>query len=102
MRTYKYFIFVTLLALAGCALTPTYTWVKPQATERQYTIADAACTAEAYKVAPDGQLSDCLMERGRMAQKFCLGTQASKSETLRAKIYDGCMMDKGWEKHPTQ
>ena len=90
---------ICLLALAGCASMPEYTWVKPQATDRQYTIADAACTAEAYKAIPDGGKVNCDLVGSQM---FCNSGIGRKARAVREKIYDGCMMGKGWEKQPAQ
>ncbi len=90
---------IGLLALAGCASTPEYTWVKPKATEQQYTIADAACTAEAYKAIPDGGKVSCAPVGSHV---LCNSGVGKKARAVREKIYDGCMIGKGWEKQPAQ
>lgn len=94
-------ICLILLALAGCALTPEYTWVKSGVShpEHEYAIADGLCLAEAYKAIPDGGNMSCSTIGSNIS---CDSGVGRKARAIREKIYDGCMMSKGWEKHPKQ
>lgn len=96
-------ISLSIILLAGCSpYAPEYTWVKPgkPSQEKEYVIADAACTAEAYKAAPTAANASCADARG-FAKGFCRGANAGHSkeaQSVRTKVYDGCMLGKGWEK----
>ncbi|MDE1153005.1 MAG: hypothetical protein PW788_10760 [Micavibrio sp.] len=93
---------LSILCLAGCATEtkPQYTWVKSNADSQsnQYIIADGACTAEAYKAVPELPPTDCSKMKSGYAKGFCAGSQGNGSVSARSKVYDGCMLEKGWEK----
>lgn len=99
-------IFIGLLSLVGCTSAPEYTWVKTGAASqgKEYVVADSACTAEAYKAAPITNDDACGDKRG-FSRGACRGANAGRSkeaESLRSKVYDGCMLSKGWEKQYTK
>lgn len=100
-------VLLSIILLAGCTpQEPQYTWVKSSSAgnDKEYIIADSACTAEAYKAAPTTTDASCADARG-FAKGFCRGTNAGRSkeaQSVRTKVYDGCMLGKGWEKRSSQ
>lgn len=101
---------ISAFILTGCATQneTQYTWVKSKATnqEKEHTIADSACTAEAYKAIPNTTYSESSCNGLTGFQKgFCQADTSKKGKeavALRTKIYDGCMLNKGWEKQPAK
>lgn len=95
-----------LMLLTGCVhQEPQYEWVKTNidSERKEYEVADSQCLAEAYKAAPVETVADadCSNVKEGFSQGFCRGVSAKKSgerAALRTKIYDGCMLGKGWEK----
>lgn len=96
----------TIFGLSGCASTePEYNWVKAKGVnkEEDYMIASSGCDAEAYKAIPvdnTAQISCALMPRG-FARGMCNGSAARQNQNmvdLRERIYEGCMLNKGWRK----
>ncbi len=101
MKPYILPICTIALILAGCtSQKPEYRWVKSsnKSQEKDHATADSICIAETYRAAPDSALSDCIALNSNIARNLCLGDQESKAESLRERIYDGCMLGKGWEK----
>ncbi|MBA4079256.1 MAG: hypothetical protein C0508_29780 [Cyanobacteria bacterium PR.023] len=94
-------LYLIMLAVSGCALTPEYTWVKSGISypEHEYAIADGLCLAEAYKAIPDGGSMSCSTIGSRIS---CDSRVGRKARAVREKIYDSCMMNKGWEKQLMQ
>lgn len=96
------------ILLCGCAhQEPQYEWTKTDidSAGKEYAVADSECTAEAYKAVPVTPVAatDCSNVKGGFSQGFCRGAGARQSGqmvALRTKIYDGCMLGKGWEKNP--
>lgn len=97
MKINKIIIFLSILMLSGCFGGPKYTWVKGGLNEqgKEFIIEDSTCTAESYKAAPAISISG---DNDDLAQAVLAG----QMKKVRNKVYDGCMLGKGWEKQPIQ
>jgi hypothetical protein len=106
MKKCNFFIILSALLISSCSSAPKaieYTWTKKGANgqEKDYIIADSKCTAESYKSVPEIPSSDCSDYGGGFARGACLAKidlKVKKMEAVRSKIYDGCMLNEGWEK----
>lgn len=98
---------VTVL-LVGCATQGDSTqWVKTSVNTqgKEQAIASSQCQAEAYKSVPIMPVTNNCggplgLTRG-FARGFCEGAnakQARQTNELRAEVYEGCMLSKGWQK----
>jgi len=107
MKLNKAISVLFMLVLVSCATQNKveHKWVKSKSEgqEKEYIIADSSCTAEAYKAIPELSASNCGDMNSSFSRGYCKGTQSRKTKELeetRAKIYDGCMLGKGWERQP--
>ena len=93
--------FLAIVTLSACASHNEAKWSKDGLVSqgREFTVADGNCTAEAYKAIPNSGGTDCFSTSQRV---YCSGRPSKKEVALRDKIYNSCMIDKGWEKQPTQ
>jgi hypothetical protein len=103
MKVREVLIISSIALLASCASKPDYTWVKNgvEVQGKQYTIDDSKCTAESYKAAGPLPISGC----GKVSSSSCMGIQAglgARLRKVREKIYEGCMLEKGWEMQPLE
>ena len=87
----------SIIILAACASKANYTWAKGALNEqgKEFTIDDSICTAESYKAAP-------VMPMPSGNYSMAQGVLAGQMKKVRIKVYDGCMLGKGWEKQPIQ
>ncbi|MDA0967229.1 MAG: hypothetical protein PQ612_09000 [Rickettsiales bacterium] len=105
MKVNKVLIISSIALLSSCASKPDYTWFKEglEAQGREYTIDDSKCTAESYRSAGPLPMSGC--GGGSVSNSSCLGIQAglgARLRKVREKIYEGCMLEKGWMKQPLE
>lgn len=106
MKLQNIIIITSILAITSCASKNKDIWVKNGVSSqgKEYTIADSLCTAESYKAAPEMPMASCGPQSG-FSQGFCMSSQMSSAGNMakvRAKVYDGCMLEKGWEKQLAQ
>lgn len=111
MRLQTIIILAATITLSACttAQEPNYTWVKGKlgTRENEYLIADSSCEAESYKTIPidnSSQLNCTLMSAG-FAKGMCNGSVARQNKNmaeLRHRVYEGCMLNKGWHKEPNK
>lgn len=103
-------LLIGLLVVSGCATQNNvqYEWVKGVSSkqETEYIIADSSCLAESYKAIPElSPGSNCDKLDGGISKGYCRTSESRnlrKRLETRAKIYDGCMLGKGWKKRPLQ
>lgn len=93
-----------LILLTGCASSePKYVWTKGRKPfkEVDYTIDDSICEADSYKAIPIQNSTTNCADMSGFAAGMCAGSQARQNQRiyeLRGRIYDGCMLGKGWSK----
>ncbi len=98
------------LALSACAIQQQpkidFKWVERASSKQkvEFAIADPSCAAESYKAAPVVPITYC-GDKSSYNRGYCIGYQnqmRTKMAAVRAKVYEGCMLEKGWVKQPIQ